>query len=318
MGFIGSHLARRLVNMGAHVTIIDNLLPHQGANEFNIHDIKQAISVNICDIRDQKSMANFIQKNDFFFNLASQTSHTRSMIDPITDLKINVTAQLQMLESCRKLRPDIKIVFTSTRQVYGKPVNLPVSENHPLDPMDINGVHKSTGEAYHLLYHKLFDIPVTILRLTNTYGPGMRIQDGQQCFIGIWMRALCEGNSFQVFGDGEQLRDFNYVDDCVEALLLAGTHASTNGKVYNLGSQEVISLRTLAETMIYLGYGGSFELVPFPQEREKIDIGNYYSDFTIINQDLQWSPKVNLTSGLTKTIRFYKQHYTKYLTHIAP
>jgi UDP-glucose 4-epimerase len=312
LGFIASNLARALVAEGARVTLVDSLIPQYGGNPFNIHDIRENVTVNICDVRDPFAMVYLLQGQDYLFNLAGQTSHMDSMSDPQTDLEINATAQLSILEACRKANPSIKVVFASTRQLYGKPDYLPVDEKHPIRPVDVNGINKFAGESYHLLYNNVYGIRACALRLTNTYGPGMRVKDSRQTFLGIWVRLLLEGKPIKVFGDGLQLRDFNYVDDCVEAMLLAGASDQANGKVYNLGSTEVVGLKTLAEMIVGLGYGGTFELIPFPPERKAIDIGDYYSDFSLVTQDLGWTPKVDLQEGLKKTMAYYKAHQAKY------
>lgn len=312
LGFIGSNLARALVAQGAKVTLVDSLIPQYGGNPFNIDDIRDKVTVNVCDIRDPFAMAYLLRDKDYLFNLAGQTSHVDSMDDPQTDLDINAAAQLSILEACRKVNTGIKIVFASTRQLYGKPSYLPVDEKHPIRPVDVNGINKLAGEWYHLLYNNVYGIRACALRLTNTYGPGMRVKDARQTFLGIWVRLLIEGKPIKVFGDGLQLRDFNYVDDCVQALMIAGASETANGKVYNIGSSEVVGLKALAEIMIDLGYGGSFELIPFPPERKAIDIGDYYSDFSMINQELGWEPKVSLREGLARTMAYYQEHYQNY------
>ena len=312
LGFIGSNLARALINQGAQVTLVDSLIPQYGGNLFNIADIRDKLEVNICDVRDPYAMKHLVQGKDYLFNLAGQTSHMDSMTDPQTDLDINASAQLSILEACRLNNPAIKIVFASTRQLYGKPDYLPVDETHPIRPVDVNGINKLAGEWYHLLYNNVYGIRACALRLTNTYGPGMRVKDARQTFLGIWVRLLLEGKPIKVFGDGEQLRDFNYVDDCVDALLLAGASEQASGKVYNLGSEEVIGLKALAELMTSLGYDGTYELVPFPEERKAIDIGDYYSDFSLISAELGWSPRVNLKEGLLQTIDYYSKHLSAY------
>ena len=313
LGFIGSNLARALVAQGAEVTLVDSLIPQYGGNPFNIDDIRDKVTVNVCDVRDPYAMAYLLKDKDFLFNLAGQTSHMDSMTDPQTDLDINAAAQLSILEACRVANPGIKIVFASTRQLYGKPDYLPVDEKHPIRPVDVNGINKLAGEWYHLLYNNVYGIRACALRLTNTYGPGMRVKDARQTFLGIWVRLLLEGQPIKVFGDGMQLRDFNYVDDCVEALLLAGASDAANGKVYNLGSVEVMGLKALAEMMTDLGFGGAFELVAFPPERKAIDIGDYYSDFSLISQELGWQPKVGLREGLERTMAYYQAHIHQYL-----
>ena len=312
LGFIGSNLARALVVQGADVTLGDSLIPQYGGNAFNIEDIRDKVTVNVCDVRDPFAMAYLLKDKDFLFNLAGQTSHMDSMTDPQTDLEINAAAQLSILEACRKVNSSIKIVFASTRQLYGKPDYLPVDEKHPIRPVDVNGINKLAGECYHLLYNNVYGIRACALRLTNTYGPGMRVKDARQTFLGIWVRMLLEGKPFKIFGDGLQLRDFNYVDDCVEALLLAGASDVANGKIYNLGSTEVVGLKVLAEMMVDLGYGGAFELIPFPSERKAIDIGDYYSDFSLITKELGWQPKVGLREGLQRTIAYYQAHNRHY------
>ena len=312
LGFIGSNLARRLVTQGANLTLVDSLIPQYGGNTFNIDDIKNKVAVNVCDVRDTFAMAHLIQGKDYLFNLAGQTSHLDSMTDPHTDLDINAAAQLSILEVCRKENPDIKIVFASTRQLYGRPDYLPVDEKHPNRPVDVNGINKLAGEWYHLLYNNVYGIRACALRLTNTYGPRMRVKDARQTFLGIWIRLLIEGRPIKVFGDGLQLRDFNYVDDCVEALLLAGASDQANGKVYNLGGSEVIGLKDLSKMMVNLGHGGSFELAPFPSDKKAIDIGDYYSDFSLITKELGWVPKIDLKDGLKRTLNYYSTHFSHY------
>lgn len=312
LGFIGSNLARRLVGQGAIVTLVDSLIPQYGGNMFNIADIRERVNVNICDVRDPFAMEYIIRDKQFLFNLAGQTSHLDSMMDPQTDLQINALAQLSILEACRKVNQGIKVVFASTRQLYGKPDYLPVDELHPVRPVDVNGINKLAGEWYHLLYNNVYNIRACALRLTNTYGPGMRVKDARQTFLGIWIRMLLEGSPIRVYGDGLQLRDFNYVDDCVDAMLLAGASENSNGKVYNLGSDEVLSLKSLAEMLIDTGSVGTLELVPFPQDRKAIDIGDYYGNYTLISRELGWKPKVSLRDGLMSTVAYYRANLARY------
>ena len=312
LGFIGSSLARRLVGSGAHVTLVDSLIPVYGGNPQNIADIRDRVTVNVCDVRDRFAMEYLVQNQDFLFNLAGQTSHLDSMTDPQTDLDINASAQLAILEACRKVNPGVRLVFASTRQLYGRPDYLPVDEKHPIRPVDVNGINKFAGEGYHLLYSSVYGIRASVLRLTNTYGPGMRVKDARQTFLGIWVRQLLEGLPIKVFGDGTQLRDFNYVDDCVDALLLAAQADQAIGKVYNLGSAEVVALKDLAQQMIALMPGGRMEIVPFPPERKAIDIGDYYSDFSLIQRELGWTPRTDLPTGLARTLDYFKAHRQHY------
>jgi UDP-glucose 4-epimerase len=312
LGFIGSNLARRLVGLGAQVTLVDSLIPQYGGNLRNINDIRDRVQVNVCDVRDRFAIEYLVREQDFLFNLAGQTSHLDSMTDPRTDLEINAAAQLSILEACRKVNTGIRIVFASTRQLYGRPDYLPVDEKHPIRPVDVNGINKLAGEWYHLLYSQVHGIRSSVLRLTNTYGPGMRVKDARQTFLGIWVRQLIEGKPIKVFGDGAQLRDFNYVDDCVNALLLAGSVDTTVGKVYNLGSDEVVNLQQLAQMLVALVPGGAFERVPFPPERKVIDIGDYYSDFSLFRREAGWAPTVGLAKGLERTVHYYRTERAHY------
>ena len=311
-GFIGSNLARHLVKSGAYVTIIDSMLPIYGGNFANISDIRSMVNLNISDVRDEHAMSHLIQGQDYLFNLAGQTSHIDSMNDPRSDLEINVIAQLSILEAARKLNPQVRIVFASTRQLYGKPQYLPVDETHPIVPVDINGIHKLAGEGYHMLYNKVYGIPTTCLRLTNTYGPGMRVKDARQTFLGIWIKQILSGEVIKVFGDGEQQRDFNYVDDVVDALILSATREKAIGQVLNLGSNEVISLRKLADQLVQINGSGKWELIPFPPDRKAIDIGDYYGDWGKAKSILDWSPKVGLESGLKQSLSYYENNQETY------
>lgn len=306
-GFIGSNLARKLLANGARVTIVDSLVPSYGGNLQNIADIRDKVWLNIADVRDSHAMSYLIRDQDYLFNLAGQTSHMDSMTDPYTDLEINAKAQLSILEAARQFNPSIRIVFASTRQLYGKPQYLPVDEQHPIVPVDVNGINKLAGEGYYLLYNNVYGIRSTCLRLTNTYGPGMRVKDARQTFLGIWIKQMLNGQAIQVFGDGEQLRDFNYVDDVVDAILHAATKDKAIGEIINLGSSEVIGLADLAKKMVEIYGSGRWDLVPFPAERKSIDIGDYYSNWDKANSILGWSPSVNLSEGLKRSIDFYRR-----------
>jgi len=312
LGFIGSNLARRLVELGANVTLVDSLIPEYGGNLHNIAGIEDRVRVNISDVRDEHSMRYLVQGQDYLFNLAGQTSHMDSMQDPYTDLEINCRAQLSILEACRHYNPGIKVVFASTRQIYGKPDCLPVDEKHPLRPTDVNGINKMAGEWYHILYNNVYGIRACALRLTNTYGPRMRVKDARQTFLGIWIKLLLEGKPFEVWG-GEQLRDFTYVDDAVEAFLLAATREEANGQVYNLGGCEVVSLQQLADLLVSVNGEGGYIVREFPSDRKRIDIGDYYADDRRIRRELGWTPQVNLREGLVRTLDFYRCHLEHYL-----
>jgi UDP-glucose 4-epimerase len=312
MGFIGSNLARKLVNLGAKVTIVDSLVPEYGGNPFNIEDIRDKVLANVTDVRDPHAIEYLIQDKDYLFNLAGQTSHLDSMLDPKTDLDINAGAQLSILEACRKRNRSVKIVFASTRQIYGRPEYLPVDEKHPIHPVDVNGINKLAGEWYHLLYNDVYGIRACALRLTNTYGPGMRVKDARQTFLGIWIRNLIQSKAIQVYGDGLQVRDFNYVDDVVNAMLLAASSPASEGQIFNLGAEEVISLKDLAEKLVRLYGAGNHEVIPFPADRKAIDIGDYYSDFSKIRKVLAWTPTISLDDALNRTLDYFTRNGEKY------
>ncbi len=308
LGFIGSNLAHRLVEWDAEVLLVDSLIPEYGGNLRNIAGIENRVKVNIADVRDQHGMNYLVQNQDYLFNLAGQTSHLDSMRNPYTDLEINCKSQLSILEACRRQNPGIKIVYASTRQIYGAPQYLPVDENHPICPKDVNGINKMAGEAYHILYANVYGIRTCALRLTNTYGPRMRVKDARQTFLGIWIRQAIAGEEIQVYGTGNQLRDLNYVDDVVEALILAAIDDEANGKVFNLGALSTISLKDLAALLIEVNGEGSYKVVPFPTELKAIDIGDYYGNFTVISKTLGWNPSVDLREGLALTLEYFRKN----------
>jgi UDP-glucose 4-epimerase len=312
LGFIGSNLARRLDSFGAVITIVDSLIPDYGGNLHNIEGLQDRLQVNVSDVRDTHSLRYLVQGKDYLFNLAGQTSHLDSMRNPMPDLEINCQAQLSILETCRAYNPKIKIVFASTRQIYGRPNSLPVTESHPINPVDVNGINKMAGEKYHLLYSDLYGIPATALRLTNTIGPRMRIKDARQTFVGLWVRQLIEGKPIEVWG-GQQLRDFTDVEDAVDAFLLAAASPSTNGQVYNLGGPEVLDLETLAKMMVEINGSGEYAIREFPSERRAIDIGDYYSDFSKIRTELGWTPQRTLRDTLNSTLLYFRDALPHYL-----
>ena len=313
LGFIGSNLARRLVDLDARVTVIDSLIPEYGGKLFNIDGLAGRVNVNIADVRDPHSMNYLVRDQAFIFNLAGQVSHLDSMHNPFTDLDINCRSQLSILEACRQFNPSVRLVYSGTRQIYGRPRYLPVDEDHPVDPVDVNGVNKVAGEWYHLVYHRAYGLRTTSLRLTNTYGPRMRVVDARQTFLGVWLRRILEGEELLVYGDGQQKRDLNYVDDAVDALLLAAASDAAIGAIYNLGGGEVVSLCDLAALMVELNGAGRYRLVPFPPEQKAIDIGDYYGNYAKIQQALGWQPRVSLREGLTRTLDFYRQHLPEYI-----
>lgn len=314
LGFIGSNLAIRLVDLRAKVTLADSMIPDTGGNLFNIKGIEDKIIVNFSDIRDEHSMNFLVRDFDLMFNLAGQVSHIDSMHDPYTDLEINARSQLSILEACRKYNPDIKIVFASTRQVYGKPQYLPVDEKHPLDPTDINGVNKLAGEWYHVLYHNVYGIKTVCLRMTNTYGPRLLMRHNRQGFIGWFVRQIIDGNQISIYGSGKQLRDLNYIDDVVDALLISGYDDSLNGQIFNLGYHPPISLEDIAKLLIKINGSGSYRLVSFPEANKKIDIGHYYASFKKFKESTGWEPRISYEEGFKKMLAYYKENRSRYWT----
>ena len=312
LGFLGSNLSRRLVALGARVTIIDSLIPQYGGNPYNIRGIEDKVTLNISDVRDRHSLPVFLKGQDFLFNLAGQTSHMDSMADPETDLEINGRAQLSILEACRKHNPNIRIVFASTRQIYGRPDYLPVDEKHPLRPVDVNGINKLAGEQYHLLYSQVYGIRSTVLRLTNTIGPRMRVKDARQTFVGVWVRCAVERVPFEVWG-GAQLRDFTYVDDAVRAFLQVATHDGAVGQTFNLGGVGRVSLHDAADVLASISGPPGYQVHEFPAERKKIDIGDYYSDAGLIAKTVGWTPRVGIREALRRTYRYYQRWLPYYL-----
>lgn len=317
LGFIGSNLAQRLAEIGdVEITIVDALVPGQGGNLFNISALEDKVKLHIGDIRDERLMGYLVSGVDYIFNLAGNISHVDSMLRPESDLELNCVAQLKLLEACRKFNPHVKIVFSSTRQVYGRPVYLPVDEEHRLAPPDINAVHKLTAENYHLLYNHLYGMRTVCLRLTNTYGPRQLMHHDRQSFIAWFTRRAIDGEVIELFGGGRQRRDLNYVDDVAEALLLAGASENAEGEVFNLGGESV-SLAEVADELIALTDGASVRHASFPPERLLIDIGNFYGSFDKIERMLGWRPRTSLRVGLARTIEFYRQHREQYWTSNA-
>ena len=312
-GFIGSNLAHQLVDLGAHVLIVDSLISEYGGNLFNLEGIADRVHLNVADIRMQSTMNVLVRDRDVIFNLAGQVSHIDSMLDPHTDLEINCRAQLTMLEACRNNNRGVRVVYAGTRQVYGRPERLPVDERHLVKPADINGINKAAGEYYHLLYNNVFGVRASSLRLTNVYGPRQLIKHNRQGFIGWFLRLAIEDAEIQVFGDGSQLRDFVYVDDAADAFLRAGAMETCDGEVFNVGGERPISHRDLVAMLLAVAGSGRVRYVDWPEEKKRIDIGSFYSDSTKFRDATGWTPRVDLREGLRRTIGFYREHLDKYL-----
>src|SRR5215472_3460428 len=312
LGLIGSALARRLAGLGAGVLLVDTMVPEAGGNTANIADIRDRVRVNIADIRDREAMRHLLSGQQFLFDLAAQTSHLDSMNAPEHDLAVNTAAQLQLLELCRAVAPEVTIVHAGTRQIYGRPQYLPVDEAHPLRPADVNGVNKMAGEAYHLLFHDVYGLNTRSLRLTNVYGPGMRVKDARQNFLGIWLRRAVEGEPFEVWG-GEQRRDMVFVEDAVEAFLAAAVTPATQGTALNVGGDAPYSLAEIAAAMIAANGGGRYEVKEFPPERKRIDIGDFVTDDRQFRALADWAPRTALADGLRRSLDYYRKNLPAYL-----
>jgi len=311
LGFIGSTLAHRLVKMGADIYLIDSLIPEYGGNNFNIDGIEDKVKVNIADVRDKHSMDYLVKGKDVIFNLAGTLSHIDSMKDPFTDLEINCRSQLSILESCRKNNKDVKIVFAGTRGQYGKANYLPVDEKHPMHPTDVNGINNVAGESYHILYNNIYGIKAVSLRLTNTYGPRHQMKHHKQGIINWFIRQLIDCQTVKLYGDGKQIRDINYVDDVIEALLLVACNEETNGEVFNLGGIPK-NLIDLVKIMISVYGKGNYELIPFKEDLKRIEIGDYIANYEKVKNIVGWQPKISLEEGLRSSFDYYekyKKHY---------
>ena len=313
LGFIGSNLARQLVSCGAHVLLLDSLLPDYGGNLFNVAAIEEAVRVNIADIRQESTMNYLVREQDVIFNLAGQVSHIDSMQDPHTDLEINCRAQLSLLEACRRNNPGVKVVYAGTRQVYGHADTLPVTEDHLVRPTDVNGINKVAGEYYHLVYNNVFNVRACSLRLTNVYGPRQLIKHNRQGFIGWFIRLAIEDAEIQIYGDGSQVRDFVFVDDAADAFLRAGASDACNGQVFNVGGSEPIAHRDLVALLLRIAGTGRSRLVEWPAEKKAIDIGSFYADSSRIGRVLGWMPTTPLAEGLTRTVEFYRANMRHYV-----
>jgi nucleoside-diphosphate-sugar epimerase len=307
LGFIGSNLAHRLVDAGADVVLLDSLEPLQGGRLDNVAGIESRLTVEIGDARDPRLLVPVLDGADVVFNLVGQTSHLDSMTDPLYDLEANCRTQLSILEALRHHNPSARVVFAGTRQIYGRPRYLPVDEEHPVRPVDVNGIHKFAAAEYHRLYADVYGLSTSILRLTNTYGPRMRVKDARQTFLGLWIRLALSGGQLQVYGDGSQRRDLNFIDDAVDALALVALRGRTDARAYNLGSDRVVTLFELAQLVTELAGSGTVRCVPFPPDRRAIDIGDYYADFARIHRELGWSPRVRLEDGIRSTLEFFRR-----------
>jgi UDP-glucose 4-epimerase len=318
LGFIGSNLAHRLACLDADILLVDSLIPDYGGNLFNVAGLEGRVRINVADVRQASTMNYLVQDREVIFNLAGQVSHIDSMRDPHTDLEINCRSQLTMLEACRHHDPGAKVVYASTRQIYGRPEFLPVTEQHLVRPRDVNGINKAAGEYYHLVYNDVFGIHACALRLTNVYGPRQLIRHNRQGFIAWFIRLALEDREIQIFGDGSQIRDFVYVDDAVDAFLRAGATDTMDGQALNVGGAEHISHHDLVRLLIEIAGSGRYRFVDWPAEKKAIDIGSFYADSTRFSHTVGWTPQVSLREGLERTLAYYRAHLPRYLGRAQP
>ncbi len=312
LGFIGSNLAIHLVESGASVTLVDSLAPTCGGNYFNIESIKDRVEVVEGDERDIELMRRLVRGCDFVFSLAGSVSHIESMQDPFNDLQLNCVGPLTVLEACRQINRDARIVYSGTRQSYGRPQSLPLVESHPLNPIDVNGVNKLTAETYHRIYHDAHGMKTVSLRLVNTYGPRQLVRHARQGFVGWFVRQAIDGEEIQIFGDGQQLRGFNYVDEVTQALMIAANREEIYGGAFNLGGSQPYTLEDFVKTLIQIAGKGSYRIVPFPAEKKAIDIGSVYTAWTKFHEATGWSPDIALEDGLRRTVDYYRRYRMHY------
>ncbi len=310
-GFLGSNLCHSLAERGAKVTALDGFLFGGGANPANL-DGASGVELVRADIRDV-DLRPLCEGVDVIFNLAAQTSHLGGQKDPLADIAVNAVAQVRLIAAAREAAPDAVVVHASTRQFYGRAQRLPVDENHPVAPPDANGVSKFAGEQYWMLEHRVQGRPVVSLRLTNCYGPRLRIRDARQTFLGIWMRCVLENKPFEVWG-GAQLRDMTYVDDVTNAFILAAENTSCHGRIFNIGGCEPTSLHDMADLTVKVSGGTArYVIREFPADRARIDIGSYHADDTAFRSATGWKAHTSLEDGLHRSLDWFRTRLGDYL-----
>ncbi len=312
LGFIGSNLAVRLVEIGAAVTIIDSLHPTCGANYFNVESIRNDVEIVEGDVANLTLIQKLVRDKKYVFNLAGHVSHIESMEDPFSDLHMNALAPLAVLEACRHDNRAAHVVYAGTRQAYGRPESLPLVETQVLKPVDINGVSKMAGEWFHIVYSQAHGLFTVSLRLINTFGPRQLVKHSRQGFVGWFIRQAIDGEEIQLFGDGQQSRGFNYIDDVVDALLIAGTDEQLRGDYFNLGGDRPVTLEAFVRLLLRIAGRGAYRIVPFPSEKKAIDIGSVYTSAAKFSAVTGWKPRVTLEEGLARTVDYYQRHRAHY------
>jgi len=313
LGFIGSNLARRLVDLGAKVTILDNLLKLGGGNISNVKDIMKKIKIIRKDVRDWSAVKNAVQSKEFVFHLAAQVDQTTAMKNPKLDVEINCGGTLNILEACRLYNTKAKIVYTSSRVVVGEPVYLPVDEEHPTNPKNIYGINKLAAEKYCILYNKVYDSQTTVLRLSNVYGPRAQLRHPHYGVLNLFIGYALTSRTIPIYGDGSQSRDYVFVEDVVEALILAAENERSVGEVFLVGSGKEIKLIDIAKMVIEIVGKGDYEFVPYPPTLDKTDVRRFVVDYSKIRKFLGWAPNTTLYNGISKTVEFYRKNLRDYL-----
>jgi nucleoside-diphosphate-sugar epimerase len=306
LGFIGSNLAIKLVEEGARVTIVDPRIAGCGANIHNLAPVSARVTVLDRDMADAADFSDRIRDARVIFNIAGEISHIHSMDFPERDLKLNTVAQLRFLMQCQASNPGVRVVYASTRQIYGVPDYLPVDEQHPIQPVDYNGVHKYATSMYHLMLARAGAIDAVVLRLTNVYGPRMALDIPCQGFLSTFLRRLLLAKPLEIFGDGEQLRDPVFVDDAVEAFMIAGAVERAPSMVYNVGGPEKLSLNQIACLASEIAGVAAPAHRPFPGAIKAIDIGSYFTDSSRAARELDWRPQINFATGIRRTLDYYR------------
>lgn len=312
LGFLGSNLAHRLVELSANVVILDALLPLYGGNEFNVADIRDQLTVEIGDVRDTETVECLVQGCDYVFHFAAQVSYIDSINDPLLDLDLNCGGTLRVLEACRKHAPMAKVLFSSSRMVLGRLRYTPADEDHPTEPLSLYGAHKLTGEKLCGLYHRTYGLRTVVLRISNPYGPRQQMKHSKYSILGWFMRQAMEGQAIRIFGDGQQVRDYVYVDDIIELFLRAGASPAANGQVFNAGSGVGTRFADAARTVVEVVGNGNVQHVPWPENYERIETGDFVADMTRARQVLGWRQTVNLREGLRRTYEYYSLHAGQY------
>lgn len=304
LGFIGLNTCARLLDLGAEVTALDNFVPTQITPAFEA--VRSRLRLAVADIRDEEKVERVVRDQEVIFNLAGKSGAADSNKTPLNDLDVNCRGHLTVLEACRAFNPGVTIVFPSSRLVYGKPLYLPVDEKHPLDPESIYAAHKLAVENYHHIYGHLYGLKTTVLRISNPYGP---FQAGEGRAYGIansFIQAAVSGRPITLFGDGSQRRDYLYIDDLVEALLLAASVPESRGRIYNIGDGRGTSLLELAEMALAAAGQGEIVHVPWPEEYRAIETGDYLSDISLAGRELGWSPSMDICEGIERTVCSYR------------